>query len=506
MNGRSTLRTRAVLAAALSLILSGLAAASPGAAEAGGLASLPLALPLQGPTPTATAGPYEGVGPCDSTGSRKVSPRVVEEGQAVSVEVTYQYDCREGGTRQVDILYVIENNGMLKLVGDQPGTALRDNLVTGLQDLALSIDYRNGSRFGMIWAGCNWQGIVPIGAGKDHWDGWLRQISAIRGQVPGGINFGSAMRAASGDINNLAKEKPDGIPPGVMLIVDAGSPECIGVPPTQDDASVADACNAAKAEQNIVILVALAASQGRLNGCNSRGWYFRSSSDAGQDLPAIFTQIKDQLLSGKRPQTTAYNDYLQSAYFQYQDLSGVPRDPDRVIFGTDLSWEENVSRTNPKASFRYTYKVDTLPGSGGVITPITIDPGSDFMFYYSDGTSDRLLTSNETVCIYRPGQRDRDCGAFEAGMTATAVAAAQTATARAAPIETPTPTPDAGPPSATPTDEPPATDTPDPGAETPTATDEPEPSETPTPEVDPTDPPDGFAIHLPFAIHAHALP
>lgn len=497
-----TIRWRATLAAALAVILSGVAAASPGSAQASGVASLPLARPYQGPTPTATAGPYEGVGPCDSTGTRKVSPRVVEEGQPVTIEVTYQYDCREDGTRQVDILYVIENNGQLKLVGNAPGTALRDNLVTALQDLALGIDYRNDSRFGMIWAGCNWQGIVPMNRGKDHYEGWLRQIGAIRGQMPGGINFGSAMRAASGNLNNLAKEKPDGIPPGVMLIVDAGSPECVGVPAPQDDASVGDSCNAAKAEKNIVILVALQASQGRLNGCNSRGWYWRSSSESGQDLPAIFRQIKDQLLEGKKPQTTAYNDYLQPAYFQYQDLSGVPRDPDTVIFGTDIAWEENVSRSNPRASFRYTYKVDTLQGSGGVISPVSIDPGSDLVFYYANGSADHLLLSNETVCIYRPGQRDRDCGAFEAGMTATAVSAAQTATARAAPPATDTP--EVGPPTDTPEPDP-ATPTPD--VPVPTDTPEPGPSDTPMPDDTPTTPPSiDHIIHLPFVFDQYAMP
>lgn len=461
-----------------------------------------MARPYQGPTPTATAGPYEGIGPCDSTGTRKVSPRVVEEGQPISVEVTYQYDCREDGTRQVDILYLIENNGQLKLVGNAPGTALKDNLVTALQDLALGIDYRNGSRFGMIWAGCNWQGIVPMNRGKDHYEGWLRQIGAIRGQMPGGINFGSAMRAASGDINNLAKAKPDGIPPGVMLIVDAGSPVCSGVPAPQDDAAVGDSCNAAKAEKNIVILVALQASQGRLNGCNSRGWYWRSSSQSGQDLPAIFRQIKDQLLEGKKPQTTAYNDYLQPAYFQYQDLSGVPRDPDTVIFGTDIAWEENVSRSNPKANYRITYKVDTLQGSGGVISPVSIEPGSDLLFYYANGSADRLLLTNETVCIYRPGQRDRDCGAFEAGMVATAVAGDQTATARAKPYETETPTPGD-------VTETPEADTPTPESSTPTSTDEPVvPTETPVVPVDtPTTPPEtGFTIHLPFVMNQHAMP
>lgn len=427
-----------------------------------------------------------------------MSPRVVEEGQPISVEVTYQYDCREDGTRQVDLLYVVENNGQLRAESGK----LRNNLVNALQNLALAVDYRNGSRFGMIWIGCNWQGIVPLNSGKDHYEGWLRQISSIRGQMPGGVNFGSAMRAASGDLNNLAKEKPEGIPPGVMLIIDAGSIECVGVPAPQDDASVGDACNAAKSEKNIVILVALQASQGRLNGCNSRGWYFRSSSEAGNDLPGLFTQIRDQLLEGKKPQTTAYNDYLQPAYFQYQDLSGIPRDPDTVVFGTDLAWEENVSRSNPRASFRYTYKVDTLQGSGGIITPITIDPGPDLQYYYANGTSDQLLLENETVCIYRPGRRDQDCGAFESGMTATVVAGHQTATARALPIDTPTTDP--GSVTETPTIEAPETDTPTP--DLPTETDEPPATDTPTPQDTPTTTVRPGLVFMPFALAAHAMP
>lgn len=482
---RHAIRPRAALLAACALLaaLFAATAALPGTTPVGHAAPASQTGPLQD-EPTETPEPQEGITPCDTKGRHSIEPRIVEEGEQVTVKVEYDFNCSSDGTRQVDLMYVLENNGMLKLVGESPGQSLLNNLKDGMQRLALAVDWRNESRVGMIWYGCNWQGIVPIGSGSQHYDLWLRQINAIRGQVPGGANPATSLRAASSDLNNLAKD-PDNPVPGVMILIDAGSPGCQGAPPPQE-AGLEQACNAAKAEGNVLALVSLEAAQGRLRGCNSRGWYWRSGREDGSDLPAIFEQIRDQLLFSKRPSETHYNDFLQTAYFEYVFGSGIPRDADNIFFNSDLTWEEPVPQ-NPVGAYQYEYKVQTLVGSGGAVSPITIAPGPQITLYYADGASNRVLLENQDVCIYRSGRREQDCGPFEASLTATAVASAATPT----PDVTPTLTPDVPDPTETP-------ETPDPTA----TPEEPDPTETPV-EPDPTETPTGpvsTPIYLPMSL------
>ena len=431
--------------------------------------------------PAPTSEPIaDGPKPCDLEGEHLVSTQIVEEGGSIDVEASYSFDCSDEETRQVDLMFVVEDTGFLRLEagGREPANNLRD----GLTRLALNIDPHNGSRFGLTRYAEDFFTIVAITTGVDGIDELNRQIERIRGNLGGLSGAAKAIRAASGQLNATARE--DKTVPSLMVIVDAGAP-------TVGDPSLAienwiTSCRAAWAEGVTTVVVSLFASAGRMRACASRGWYFRSASEEGADLPAIFTSIGDRVFKNKQVDTIDYNDFLQSAFFKYQDFSGDPREPDSRLFGSDLTWSESVS-SNQRGTYRYRYTIDTLEGSGGFRSPITIDPGPQLAMYFGDGSIETILLENQEICIYRPENRERDCGPFEVGLTATPLAATATALAL-------TPTPDASdtPDIPTPTETEVPVDTP--GIPDPTETSEPD--ETPTGE---------WKIYLPLVLKQHTI-
>jgi len=461
-------RTARLASAGIALAL--FAAVTPGAAGAAPSAQAPTPEPIgDGPTP------------CDAKGTHEVSPRIVEEGSSIDVEVGYDFDCSDKTTKKLDMMFVVEDTGALRIEkgGSEPANNLRD----GLTRFAAALDPNNGSRYGLTRYAADPLTIVPINSNPENHDKLLQQIKNIRGNLGGVSGAAEAIRAASGQLNALGRPDPEA--PSVMIIVDAGA-ITIGDPALAVERWITS-CRAAKAEGVTVVVVALNASGGRMRDCPSRGWYFRSSSDEGADLPAIFEQLRDRLLRSKQVDTSEYNDFIQSAYYAYQDFSGVPREPDIVIFGSDLTWSEDVS-ARQKGIFNYRYKIDTRFGSGGFRSPITIDPGPQISLIYKDGAIDRILLPNQEICIYRPGNLERDCGDFIVSLTATAVATMATPTFTPAPptdtpvaSETPSPTEDPGTPVASPT----ATDAP----ETPV----------PTPDVH------AGTVFIPFVISNHDL-
>ena len=453
MSYRST-TTRIVAVITAGAILS-LIAMTPTAVQASKFAQAPTSEPIgDGPTP------------CDAAGEHLISKRVVEEGESVDVEVSYTFDCSDVETRQVDMMFVVEDTGFLRIADRrmEPANNLRDALTR----LSLNFDPYNGTRFGLTRFAADAFTIVAITTGVDGVDELNRQIERIRGDLGGVSGAAKAIRAASGQLNAVARE--DKTVPSLMVVVDAGAPP-VGDAGLEIENWITS-CRAARAEGVTVVLVALQASLGRMRDCASRGWYFRSSSEEGADLPAIFEGLGDRVFKSKEVDTIEYNDFLQSAYYKYQDFSGDPREPDTVIFGADLTWSEDIG-SSQRGTYRYRYTVDTLEGSGGFRSPITIDPGPQIAMFFGDGSIERILLENQEICIYRTGNRERDCGDFELGLAATAVAATATAAALL-PTPVPSETSDVPPPTDTP-DVPDPTDTPD----VPDPTDTPEPVETP---------------------------
>ncbi len=447
------------------VVLFGMAVSVPGASAA------PARLPVmqEEPTPTPQILQDSSLVPCNLRGKHDVEPRIVEEGSEVTVSANYSYNCITEGTRQIDMVLVLEDTGILRIERDQAGEQPLTNLKDAIQRLVLAVDPTNGSRIGMVKYGPNWTGAPPIGRGEDHFQAFLNAINLVRGALGGCANPGSALRAASGMVNSLGKPDPTD-PPSVMVIIDAGAPPCSGVPPSQQ-AGLQNACDAAKAEQVTVVLVALRASDGRLRGCNTPGWYYRSSSDTGSDLPGIFEDIRDRTLRDQKPRETLYSDFFDTLYWDYVFGSGAPRDPD-TFFG-DLVWSEQVPQV-PKGNFRYSYRMKAL--NGPTVGNITLSPGPALQLIFSQVTEQWYLPQKE-VCVHRAGRKEQDCGNFALRLTQEAF--------------TPTPFPTDTPDGPTPTDVPADTPTPEPAT--------PEPN-TPTAVTPPTDEPEtGPFIYLPMA-------
>ncbi|MEO8084496.1 MAG: vWA domain-containing protein [Ardenticatenales bacterium] len=453
---------------------------------------------LQGPTPTAdpdkTYYYLGGYAPCNLRGTHTVTPPTVEEGKNVTIHVEFSFNCGTEEIKKVDMVLMVENTGSLKLNNVSGKQQPLENLKLGLSNLARNIDPLNGSRVGLVQYGCDTHTNPPIGDSQEHYDRWRDAIQKMSGNLNGGSNPGTALRASSGQIASLSKPDPYD-PPSFIVIIDAGGVPCNGAPRPQA-ADIADACDAAKSNQATVVLVALRPSQGRLRGCNTPGWYFRSSNDNGTDLPQILNDIKDRIFKGARPNRTAYDVFLNTYLWEYMAGTGIPRDAD--ITFPDIAWEEDLG-TRRKATFSYQYELRAREGSApapwsSISVPDGGIPSPLIEFLYNDGTSDQIVIPESPLCIYRPNKEAQDCGAFVSQMTATAVAAAQTASA-----PTPTPPPTAvetstpGGPTETPTDVPPMetpTDTP---TEVPTvmgATDTPPPpidtATTPPTQVPPT--------------------
>jgi hypothetical protein len=451
-------------------VLAGMALSVPGAAAA------PAMLPVMQdePTPTPQILTSDSLVPCNLRGKHDVDPRIVEMGSDVTVSVDYSYNCITEGTRQIDMVLVVEDTGALRIDRDRAGQQPLENLKDGLQRFVIAIDPTNDSRVGMVKYASNWTGAPPIGSGEDHFQAFLNALNQVRGALGGCANPGSALRAASGMVNSLGKPDPTD-PPSLMIIVDAGAPPCSGVPPSQE-AGIGNACDAAKAEQVTVVLVALRASNGRLRGCNTPGWYYRSSSDTGSDLPGIFEDIRDRTLRDQKPRETLYSDFFDTLYWEYVFGSGAPRDPD-TFFG-DLIWSEQVPQV-PRGNYRYSYRMKAT--NGPLVGPVTLDPGPALQLIFSQVSEEWFLPQKE-VCIHRAGRMEQDCGQFILRLTQEALPTA------VPPTETPFgPTPTDFP---TETSEPPATETPGPATETP---------EPPATETATLEPPNGPMIYLPMA-------
>ena len=187
------------------VVLFGMAMSVPGASAA------PARLPVMQdePTPTPQILQDSSLVPCNLRGKHDLDPRIVEEGDDVTVTVDYSYNCVTQGTRQIDMVLVLEDTSALRIERDQGGQQPLVNLKDAIQRLVISVDPTNGSRIGMVKYGPNWTGAPPIGSGEAHFQAFLNAINLVRGALGGCANPGSALRAASGMVNSLAKPSFD---------------------------------------------------------------------------------------------------------------------------------------------------------------------------------------------------------------------------------------------------------------------------------------------------------
>lgn len=445
---------RALHAALIVAAVAGVTASARDAVHAAP-GALPMALPMQQATPGADPEQVYyylgGYAPCNLKGNHSITPQTVEEGKNVTVKVNYEFSCGTEAIKQVDIVFMIENTGMLKLNSVNGQREPLHNLKLALGDLVRNIDPLNGSRFGMVKYGCDNHTDPPIGAGLDHFDRFRSAVQAMNGNLAGGSNPGTALREASGQIASLSKPDPTN-PPSFIIIVDAGGQPCNSAPPPQA-AAIGDACDAAKSNRATVVLIALQPSGGRLRGCNTPGWYFRSSNENGTDLPGILEEIKERIFTGSRPYRTAYTLYPDTYNWQYEFGTGRPTEPN-VVF-PDLAWEEDLGNRK-SASFNYEYQLKAKEASapkawasiaikdGGI-------PSPQIQFLYNNGTSDQIVVPETPLCIFRPGKEAADCGLFLNQVAATAEAGTVTAEA----YKSPTSSSGNGTPNVPPTDIPP---------------------------------------------------
>jgi len=448
-----------------------------------------------------------GYAPCNLKGHHSITPQTVEEGKNITVKVDYEFNCGSQAIKQVDMVFMIENTGMLKQKGVNGQQEPLHNLKLALGNLARRIDPTNGSRVGMVKYGCDNHTDPPIGRGIDHFERWRTSIQTMNGNLAGGSNPSTALREASGQIAALAKPDPTD-PPSFIIIIDAGGIPCNGAPAPQVS-SLGPACNAAKSNQATVVLVALQTSGGRLRGCNTPGWYFRSSSETGADLDGIFEQIQERIFTGTRPYRTAYTVYPNTYLWDYQFGSGRPTEPN-VIF-PDLAWEEDLGNRK-SASFNYEYQMTAKEASGPAAwASIAIKdagiPSPQIQFLYNDGTSDQIVVPDTPLCIFRPGKEAVDCGLFLNQVAATAVAATATTIAfqsATVPPTVATPDPDATdvPTVEVPTTEVPTAtpmDTPTTVGPVPTVSSVPPPTDTDVPPDTATPEPRTGTLYLPWS-------
>lgn len=406
--------------------------------------------------------------PCGIVFDRTVEPRVVKQGDNLTVRMHYDYKCASRA-RKVNIILAIADT-LGSDFNPRDGVSVRSNLQRGLKDFANRINYSNGSCVGLVIFASGAMPLMPLMCGAEARVEILNRIDTnIRLKATGGVNgMGEAIRDST---QQLPVDDP--LADNLIVVFDSGAPETtateerIPVPTNQ-------ACEVAHRGGVDIAAIQMARAQSRLVGykCITQGMW-TSRQDNGDDLQGLWNAAAEALLYGDKMSEVTYCDYFNRQFFEFIPGSATPRDPDEDDPFSGICWTFQANTHRPGGQYiEYTMRVkDDDPSLDEQKTPL----GDEGLLYFrfASGSNLEYFVPNPDICIYDKA-RPQFCANFPP-VTPTAAPPTETASAPA-PTDTPQPATQV-PPTAT-TSGPQPSDTPEPPA-TPTTTN-PLPTQTPS--------------------------
>lgn len=384
-----------------------------------------------------TEEPREGPIPCDPSYSRTIEPRIVKEGENVTISSRYSFLCT-GETRKLNYVWVVENSGAMRQ--GQGGREALDNVTKGARNFINQVDYANGSRGGLMLYASTRTFRVPLIGGEQGRKALIEAFEGISiAPIDNSAGAGAAIRDATGAL-------PTGVQTdfsNVLIIVDAGAQEV----PGSDIVDRYTACNAARQSGVTVVVLSFPQAGRRLASCASSGWFFQLSSNTARNMPEVMDKVAEGLLRGLQMDRVLYSDFLEDG-FDYVARSGYPRDPDYKVL-SEVFWE--FGKTAPPSGQVIEYQVKVAEDVFQRGVPRDVSLWSYLDFIYAQGTAVKARMPNPQICVYKDDPAE--CSQFaltltpDAAETATPTVPPATPTSQAtlAPTETATPTETAGP-------------------------------------------------------------
>ncbi len=414
--------------------------------------------------------------PCGIVYDRSLEPRVVKQGDNITVRVHYDYKCASRARKVNIILAVADTLGAD--VNPRDGVSILGNLKRGLKDFANRVNYSNGSCIGLVVFAANAMPLMPLQCGPDARVEILNRIdNNLRLKPSGSVNgMGEAIRDST---QQLPVDNP--LEDNLIVIFDSGAPETTA---TEERIPVptGQACEVAHRGGVEVAAVQMAWAQGRLIAykCITQGMWTSRQTD-GKDLQEVFNAAAEALLYGDKMSETTYCDYFNRQLFEFIPGSASPRDPDEDDPFSGICWNFAANTHRPGGqAIEYTMRVkEDDPG----LDEQKIELGDEAVLYFNfqSGNNMEYFLPNPVLCIYDKA-RPQFCDNFPP-VTPTTAPPTETASA---PVPTDTPPPATDVPTAT--TGPAPTDTPEPPTKVPP---------TATPDVPPTQQPDGGKIFMP---------
>ncbi len=391
--------------------------------------------------------------PCGIVFDRTLEPRVVKQGDQITVRVNYDYKCAQR-SRKVNIILAVADT-LSQDVNPRDGVSILNNLKRGLKDFANRVNYSNGSCIGLIVFSTTSMPLMPLQCGAAARDEILRRIdNNLRLKPSGSVNgLGEAIRDATQQL-----PVDDRTQDNLIVMFDSGAPETTA---TEERIPVptGQACEVAHRGGVEFAAVQMALAQSRLNSykCITQGMWTSRQAD-GKDLQEVWNAAAEALLYGDKMNDASYCDYFNRQLFEFIPGSASPRDPDEDDPFSGICWNFKASTHRPGGqSIEYSMRVkDDDPGLAGQ----KIELGDEAVLYFNfvSGADLEYFLPNPQVCIYEKGKPEF-CDNFPPAVpTATPDVPAPTETATG---PRPTDTPVAPPPTDTPS-VPSPTDTPEP--------------------------------------------
>ncbi len=391
--------------------------------------------------------------PCGIVFDRTLEPRVVKQGDQITVRVNYDYKCAQR-SRKVNIILAVADT-LSQDVNPRDGVSILNNLKRGLKDFANRVNYSNGSCIGLIVFSTTSMPLMPLQCGAAARDEILRRIdNNLRLKPSGSVNgLGEAIRDATQQLPVDDKTQDN-----LIVMFDSGAPETTA---TEERIPVptGQACEVAHRGGVEFAAVQMALAQSRLNSykCITQGMWTSRQAD-GKDLQEVWNAAAEALLYGDKMNDASYCDYFNRQLFEFIPGSASPRDPDEDDPFSGICWNFKASTHRPGGqSIEYSMRVkDDDPGLAGQ----KIELGDEAVLYFNfvSGADLEYFLPNPQVCIYEKGKPEF-CDNFPPAVpTATPDVPAPTETATG---PRPTDTPVAPPPTDTPS-VPSPTDTPEP--------------------------------------------
>jgi hypothetical protein len=375
--------------------------------------------------PQPTEAPGERI-PCNPTYDRTIEPRIVKEGDNLTVRSTYNYECG-GGTRKINYFLVIENSQSMRQGAG--GREALQNITRGARNFVNQVDYASGSQGGLVLFADVPTFRVPLIGGEEGRKALIEGLEGISIKpIAEASGLGAAIRDATGSL-------PTGVETdahNVLIVVDAGAEEV----PGSTIVNRPTACNAARQAGVTVVAISFPQAQRRLQSCASSGWFFELNSNLATNAPDIFRNITEGILRGLQMEKVIYSDFLEDG-FDYVVRSGYPRDPDYTVL-SEIFWQFGKTVPPTGQLIEYQLAVEEEVFTAG--EPRSVSLWSNLEFGFQQGSSVPVRMPNPLVCVYK--NDPAECHQFSLTLTPSA------------PV-----TPSATPSAQTPTDVPTATAT-----------------------------------------------